>query len=151
VGGGLLVWAGSVLDGVDGESARLQVRDSAAGALLDGVLDRVADTAVLAGLAMWAVRDEVSADVAVGLCAAAVAASILSMASKDRITTLGLTPAPEEALGWLFGGRDGRLLLVTVAALAGRPMMALAAVVATAGLTLLLRLVLVRWEGRLGR
>ena len=151
VAGGLLVWAGSVLDGMDGEAARLQVRGSAAGALLDGVLDRVADTAVLAGLAMWAVRDGMSADVAVGLCAAAVAASILSMASKDRITALGLAPAPEEALGWLFGGRDGRLLLVTVAALAGRPMMALAAVVATAGLTLLLRLVLVRWGGRLER
>lgn len=151
VAGGLLVWAGSVLDGMDGESARLQVRDSAAGALLDGVLDRVADTAVLAGLAMWAVRDGMSADVAVGLCAAAVAVSILSMASKDRISALGLAPAPEEALGWLFGGRDGRLLLVTVAALAGRPMLALEAVVATAGLTLLLRLVLVRWGGRLER
>ena len=129
---------------MDGEAARLQVRDSPAGALLDGVLDRVADTALLAGLAMWAVRDGISADVAVGLCAAAVAASILSMASKDRITTLGLAPAPEQALGWLFGGRDGRLLLVTIAALAGWPMMALAAVVATAGLTLVLRLVFVR-------
>ncbi len=149
--GGLLVWAGSVLDGMDGESARLQVRDSAAGALLDGVLDRVADTAVLVGLAMWAVRDGMSVEVTVGLCAAAVAASILSMASKDRITALGLAPAPEEALGWLLGGRDGRLLLVTIAALVGRPMAALAVVAATAGLTLLLRLVLVRWGARLER
>ncbi len=151
VAGGLLVWAGSILDGMDGEAARLQVRGSAAGALLDGVLDRVADTAVLAGLAMWAVRDGMSVDVTVGLCAAAVAASILSMASKDRITALGLAPAPEEALGWLFGGRDGRLLLVTIAALVGRPMVALAAIAATAGLTLLLRLVLVRWGARLDR
>lgn len=151
VAGGLLVWAGSVLDGMDGEAARLQVRDSAAGALLDGVLDRVADTAVLAGLAIWAVRDGMSVDMTMGLCAAAVAASILSMASKDRITALGLTPAPEEALGWLFGGRDGRLLVVTIAALIGRPIAGLTVVAATAGLTLLLRLVLVRWSGRLRR
>ena len=150
VAGGLVVWAGSVLDGMDGEAARLQVRDSAAGALLDGVLDRVADTAVLAGLAMWAIRDGMSVDLTVGLCAAAVATSILSMASKDRITALGLAPAPEGALGWLFGGRDGRLLLVTIAALVGRPMAALVAIAATAGLTLLVRLVLVRsrrWPG----
>ena len=151
VAGGLVVWAGSVLDGMDGEAARLQVRDSPGGALLDGVLDRVADTAVLAGLAMWAIRDGMSADVTVGLCAAAVAASILSMASKDRIAALGLAPAPEEALGWLLGGRDGRLLLVTVAALFGLPMAGLAVIAATGGLTLFLRLVLVRWRGRLER
>jgi 1L-myo-inositol 1-phosphate cytidylyltransferase / CDP-L-myo-inositol myo-inositolphosphotransferase len=151
VAGGLVVWAGSVLDGMDGEAARLQVRASAAGALLDGVLDRVADTAVLVGLAMWALRQGMSADLTVGLCAAAVATSILSMASKDRITALGLAPAPEQALAWLLGGRDGRLLLVTIAALAGRPLVALAAVVATAGLTLLLRLVLVRKGRLLGR
>jgi CDP-L-myo-inositol myo-inositolphosphotransferase len=148
VAGGLLVWAGSVLDGMDGEAARLQVRDSAAGALLDGVLDRVADTAVLASLAMWAVRDGISADVTVGLCAAAVATSILSMASKDRIAALGLVPAPEAALGWLLGGRDGRLLLVMIASLVGRPLAALAVVAASGGLTLLLRLMLVRREAR---
>jgi len=149
--GGLLVWAGSVADGMDGEAARLQVRESAAGALLDGVLDRVGDTAVLAGLAMWAIRDGTSADVTVALCAAAVAASILSMASKDRIKALGLPPAPEAGLGWLFGGRDARLLFVTIAALVGRPTAALAVITVTGGVTLLLRLVLVRRRGRLER
>ena len=142
--GGLLVWVGSVLDGMDGEAARLQVRDSPAGALLDGVLDRVADTAVLAALAMWAIRDGTSAGVTVGLCAAAVAGSVLSMASKDRITALGLAPAPEGGLRWLFGGRDGRLVVVTIAALVGRPIAALVVITATSGLTLLIRLILVR-------
>jgi CDP-L-myo-inositol myo-inositolphosphotransferase len=144
IGGGLTVWASSVLDGMDGEAARLQVRASATGGLLDGVLDRVADTAILTGLAVWAIRDGTSADLTVALCAAAVATSILSMASKDRITSLGLAPVPEEALGWLFGGRDGRLLVVTIAALVGRPMAALITVSVTAGLTLVLRLALVR-------
>jgi CDP-L-myo-inositol myo-inositolphosphotransferase len=143
IAGGLLVWVGSVLDGMDGEAARLQIRESAVGALLDGVLDRVTDTVVLAGLAIWAVRDGASPEVTVGLCAAAVAASLLSMASKDRIAALGLAPAPEGMLGWLFGGRDGRLLIVTIGALLGGPVAALAAVVATGALTLVLRLVLV--------
>jgi CDP-L-myo-inositol myo-inositolphosphotransferase len=144
VAGGILVWVATVLDGMDGEVARLQLRGSTAGALLDGILDRVADSAILAGLAVWAVRDGVSPDVAVWLCAAAVAAALLSMASKDRIAALALPPAPEEALGWLLGSRDGRLLFVTIAALVGVPVAGLVAVIATAGLTLLLRLVLVR-------
>jgi hypothetical protein len=52
------------------------------------------------------------------------------MASKDRATALELPPAPERALGWLLGGRDGRLLLVAVGALLGAPVAALAAAVA---------------------
>jgi 1L-myo-inositol 1-phosphate cytidylyltransferase / CDP-L-myo-inositol myo-inositolphosphotransferase len=52
--GGLLVHASSVADGVDGEVARLQLRGGPRGALLDGVLDRVGDAAILAGLGLWA-------------------------------------------------------------------------------------------------
>jgi hypothetical protein len=47
---------------------------------------------------------------------AATTGSLLSMASKDRTAALGLPAAPERALGWLLGGRDGRLLLVAVGA-----------------------------------
>jgi choline kinase len=52
--GALLVHAASVTDGVDGEVARLQLRGGPRGALLDGVLDRVADATILAGLGVWA-------------------------------------------------------------------------------------------------
>src|SRR4029453_10220606 len=55
--GAILVHLASIVDWVDGEVARLQVRASAAGALLDGVLDRVADAALVAGLAVWALTD----------------------------------------------------------------------------------------------
>jgi len=48
--GGLLAQAVSVLDGVDGELARLQIRASPRGALLDGVLDRVVDVALVGAL-----------------------------------------------------------------------------------------------------
>jgi CDP-alcohol phosphatidyltransferase len=46
--GALLVHASSVADGVDGEVARLQLRGGPRGALLDGVLDRVGDAAIVA-------------------------------------------------------------------------------------------------------
>src|SRR5215208_3098482 len=110
--GGLLVHASSVADGVDGEVARLQLRGGPRGALLDGVLV---------------------------LTVAATAGALLSMASKDRAAALGLPPAPERTLGWLLGGRDGRLLLVAVGAVLGAPVAALAAVTATSGLSLVFR------------
>jgi 1L-myo-inositol 1-phosphate cytidylyltransferase / CDP-L-myo-inositol myo-inositolphosphotransferase len=136
--GALLVHAASVADGVDGEVARLQLRGGPRGALLDGVLDRVADAAILAGLGLWAL-DGHDARGVLALTVAATAGALLSMATKDRAAALGLRPAPERALGWLLGGRDGRLLLVAVGALLGAPFAALAAVTATSALLLGLR------------
>jgi CDP-L-myo-inositol myo-inositolphosphotransferase len=140
VAGALAVHGSSVLDGVDGEVARLRVRASPRGALLDGVLDRLVDAAVIVALGIWAQREGASPETAMVLVGAAAATAILSMASKDRITALGLFPAPERALGWLLGGRDGRLLLVAVLSALGLPFAALLAVIAGSGTTLALRL-----------
>jgi 1L-myo-inositol 1-phosphate cytidylyltransferase / CDP-L-myo-inositol myo-inositolphosphotransferase len=144
--GGLLAQATSVLDGVDGELARLQLRNGPRGAMLDGVLDRWADTAIAAGLGLWTISRGLTPAVALVLTAAAVAASLLSMSTKDRAAALCLPRAPEGRLAWLLGGRDGRLLLVAVFALLGQPAAALAAVTLTAGLTAVARLYLVRRE-----
>jgi choline kinase/phosphatidylglycerophosphate synthase len=141
--GALLVHASSVADGVDGEVARLQLRGGPRGALLDGVLDRVGDAAILAGLGLWALDGHAPRTVLV-LTVAATAGALLSMASKDRAAALGLPPAPDRALGWLLGGRDGRLLLVTVGALLGAPLATLAAVTATSALSLGLRVAFLR-------
>jgi 1L-myo-inositol 1-phosphate cytidylyltransferase / CDP-L-myo-inositol myo-inositolphosphotransferase len=141
--GALLVHAASVADGVDGEVARLQLRGGPRGALLDGVLDRLADAAILAGLGLWAL-DGHDARGVLALTVAATAGALLSMATKDRAAALGLPPAPERALGWLLGGRDGRLLLVTLGALLGLPVAALAAVTATSALSLGLRIAFLR-------
>jgi 1L-myo-inositol 1-phosphate cytidylyltransferase / CDP-L-myo-inositol myo-inositolphosphotransferase len=140
--GGLLVHASSVADGVDGELARLQFR-SGRGALLDGLLDRVGDAAILAGVGLWALNGHGPRGVLVWTVAA-TAGALLSMASKDRAAALGLPPAPERALGWLLGGRDGRLLLVTVGAVLGEPVAALVAVTATSALSLGLRVAFLR-------
>ena len=133
VAGALLVHASSVADGVDGEVARLQLRGRPQGALLDGVLDRVGDAAILAGLGLWALNGHDPRAV-LALTVAATTGALLSMATKDRAAALGLPPAPERALGWLLGGRDGRLLLVAIGALVGAPVAALAAVTTTSAL-----------------
>jgi CDP-L-myo-inositol myo-inositolphosphotransferase len=141
IAGGVLVQLGSIGDGVDGELARLQYRATAWGALLDGVLDRLADAIVIAGLAIWAVQDgSVSDAFAIALAVAATAGSVLSMASKDRIRALGLPDAPEDRLGLLLGGRDARLLLVSIAAIVGAPVAGLVIVVVATTVTLAARL-----------
>ena len=143
--GGLLAHATSVLDGMDGEAARLQMREGPRGALLDGMLDRVADAAILAGLGIWALDAAPSSPASVLLLTVAAAfGSLMSMASKDRIRAHGLPPANERALSWLLGGRDGRLLLVTVFGILGLPLAALIGITATSLLTLTLRLLAVR-------
>jgi choline kinase/phosphatidylglycerophosphate synthase len=136
--GGILVHLASVIDGVDGELARLQRRARASGAFLDGVLDRLGDAAILAGLGVWAASGSGAAVVLV-LAVLATAGAMLSMASKDRILALGLPPAPERRLGFLLGGRDGRLLIIAVGAVVGQPVLALVAVALTSFLSLGLR------------
>jgi phosphatidylglycerophosphate synthase len=142
IAGGVLVQLGSVVDGVDGEVARLQDRTSAMGALMDGVLDRIGDAMVVAGLAIWAVHGGMIGDAWVILLAvAAVTGSMLSMATKDRVRALGMRDGREDRIRLLLGGRDARLFLVAISAIAGRPVWGLIAIVATTALTLVARLV----------
>lgn len=140
IAGGIAVHAVSVLDGVDGEISRLRMRASARGALLDGILDRISDAAIIGGLGAWAVANTVPAVPTVWLVTVALAGSMLSMASKDRAKLLGLPAAPEARIGWLLGGRDGRLLLITLTAVAGLPLVGLLATATTSLLSLGIRL-----------
>ena len=142
IAGAVLVQLGSVVDGIDGEVARLQDRTSAMGALMDGVLDRIGDAMVVAGLAIWAVHDGMLGDASViVLAVAAVTGSMLSMATKDRVRALGMRDARDDRIRLLLGGRDARLLLVAIAAIAGRPVWGLVAIVVTTAVTLVARLV----------
>jgi CDP-L-myo-inositol myo-inositolphosphotransferase len=142
--GAILAQATSVLDGVDGELARLQLRAGPRGAMLDGALDRFVDAAIAAGLGVWSLNQGLKPWIAVVLTAAATAASLLSMATKDRAAALGLPSAPERTLGFLLGGRDGRLLLIAILAALGQPALALLAVTLTAGITAAARVYFVR-------
>jgi 1L-myo-inositol 1-phosphate cytidylyltransferase / CDP-L-myo-inositol myo-inositolphosphotransferase len=148
VAGGLLVHAASVLDGVDGEIARLRLRASPAGALLDGVLDRLSDAAIIAGVTVWALALNADPELAAVLAIAATTGAMLSMATKDRMAALGMPPLPERWIGWLMGGRDARLLIVTIFGVLGLPIVALASIAATSAFSLCIRLLLARAETR---
>jgi 1L-myo-inositol 1-phosphate cytidylyltransferase / CDP-L-myo-inositol myo-inositolphosphotransferase len=142
--GGILAQACSILDGVDGEVARLTLRAGPRGTLLDGYLDRLGDAALCAGLGMWAFRAGSEPTVVVVLGVAATSGAMLSMATKDRVAALGLEPPSERRIGWLLGGRDGRLFLIFILSLFGWPLWALGAVAATSLLSSALRVAFAR-------
>jgi 1L-myo-inositol 1-phosphate cytidylyltransferase / CDP-L-myo-inositol myo-inositolphosphotransferase len=142
VAGGIAVQAVSILDGVDGEVARLRLRASPRGAMLDGILDRLADAAIIGGMGVWAL-DAAPAEPVLWLTALSVAGSLLSMASKDRAKLLGLPAAPEHQIGWILGGRDGRFLLIALSAAGGLPILGLVVTAAASFVSLFMRLIYV--------
>jgi choline kinase/phosphatidylglycerophosphate synthase len=149
IAGGLVVQLTSILDGVDGELARLQLRAGPAGALLDGVFDRISDAVILGALGVWALRSGEPGSAVVMLAVGATAGAMLSMAVKDRTAALGLPAAPERGLSFLLAGRDGRCLLIAVTAILERPLLGLIAVAVTSAVALVLRVAFVRmWVGR---
>ena len=58
--GGLLAQLSSILDGCDGEIARLTGRSSKRGAILDSILDRLADGLLILGMTLFSLRAGIS-------------------------------------------------------------------------------------------
>ncbi len=57
--GGILAQLSSIIDGVDGNLARLKGMSSAFGGFLDSILDRYADILILLGLTLWSRANEI--------------------------------------------------------------------------------------------
>ncbi|MEI6665909.1 MAG: CDP-alcohol phosphatidyltransferase family protein [Chloroflexota bacterium] len=157
--GGLLIHIGSVLDGVDGEVARLQGTAGPAGALLDLVLDRVSDVAVVAGLAVGAGARRTDWMLAL----AAANGLLVSGIIKERIgaeheSVSGLQEIEsgrariDALLPWT--GRDGRLLAAALAGIAGVPRIGLVWLAVTTNIRLCRRaaaaLAILRQQARRG-
>jgi 1L-myo-inositol 1-phosphate cytidylyltransferase / CDP-L-myo-inositol myo-inositolphosphotransferase len=126
--GGLLAQCASVLDGVDGELARVRYQDSAFGGLYDALLDRVGEAAVIGGMTLYAWLMGAGA-LAVALGFAALAGNSLSMIVKEKYGTQFQRPWASEREGrwrWLLLGRDGRLFLTLIAGLTGQVELVLA-------------------------
>jgi CDP-L-myo-inositol myo-inositolphosphotransferase len=119
--GGLLVQFASVVDGCDGEVARATLRRSRFGALLDTLLDRLADAVLLVALA-WA------AGLGTTTWAVLVAAAFASLfvpyvKAAYESTTRAAFPATRVSYG-----RDARLLTIALCTIALQPLAALIAV-----------------------
>ncbi len=123
VAGGLLLQLASILDGVNGELARASLRSSPAGAFFDSVLDRVADAAVLVALA-------IAAGLEPGSWIALIAALFGSLLGPYVNATYEVAYArrPPRPLLRLSFGRDVRLLVIALFAIALQPFWGLVAV-----------------------
>ena len=135
--GALLAQASSIVDGVDGDLARLKKQTSAFGGFLDSVVDRYADALIILGLTIWALGD--GPDMPVWLAGFwALAGSFAVTYTRARIENAprtvfdrGITSAAT---------RDVRLFIVMVGALTGRGLVTLTVLASVTNIVVLLRL-----------
>ncbi|MDE2901138.1 MAG: CDP-alcohol phosphatidyltransferase family protein [Chloroflexota bacterium] len=135
VWGGVMLLVSAGLDSIDGTVARLSGKASAAGALLDSVVDRVSEGVVLFGVLWLAV--ERGDERLVYLTYAAFVGSMLVSYVVARAQGLGAT----RAVGLM--SRPERVLVLAAGLLTGYVTIAVAVIAALAPLTALHRL----WYG----
>lgn len=105
--GAMVIWLFVMFDMLDGAMARARGGGTRFGAVLDATCDRVADGAIFAGLAWWAVYDEQSRPLFVATLICLVLSQVISYA-KARAEASGLS-----ADGGLIE-RPDRLVIVLV-------------------------------------
>ncbi|HHT63171.1 MAG: sugar phosphate nucleotidyltransferase [Bacillota bacterium] len=113
--GGILAQLSSVLDGVDGEIARLKFQKSNYGGLFDAILDRYADFLIVIGMA-WLWFSEGESLTVFFVSAAALTGLPMSMLIKEKYHTVtGKVYIPwhyDGLLKYLPTNRDGRLFII---------------------------------------
>ncbi|MEE8419422.1 MAG: CDP-alcohol phosphatidyltransferase family protein [Dehalococcoidales bacterium] len=138
--GGLLAQLSSIIDGVDGELARLKRMTSEFGGFLDAVLDRYADVLILLGLTIWSVSNESYPGIwLVGLLAATGSISISYTRARIGPEYKNLFDRGFQSLA----SRDVRLLLVMLGAVAGQAYFCLFVIAVLTNLLVFYRLALV--------
>jgi phosphatidylglycerophosphate synthase len=116
---GILIQTSSIVDGADGDLARLQKRESRFGAVFDAALDRYADAAIAGGMALWAwSHGGVDGELAFSAGLAALTGFLLVSYSRARME--------KEGFGHMLGGasllasRDIRLLVAAIGSMLGQ-------------------------------
>jgi len=135
--GGVFVQAASMLDGVDGETARLQWRTSKRGALLDDLLDRMVDAAIVAGLGLWLWDDPSRLFRTLIIGATVLAWPLVHLAVRKPFQVFEVPPSGRRPLLVVLGSRDIRLLIVAGLSVADQPWIALGAGTAAYAISIL--------------
>lgn len=137
--GGLLAQFASIVDGCDGEIARLKFQGSAYGGWLDAVLDRYADSLLLSAMALhgWQVSGSIWPVVA-GF--AAVTGSLVLSYTADKYDGL----MKERLKDSVRLGRDLRILILSIGALLNQPLATLLVIAVIMNAEVVRRLVICR-------
>lgn len=141
IAAGLLIQTSSILDGVDGDLARLQGRASPFGAVFDATLDRYADAAIVGGMTWWAwSHPELSGPQPAVVGLAALTGFLIVSYSRTRLEKEGY----RSVLGGVapLAGRDVRLLLAAAGSVAGQTYWTLVVLGALSFVVVALRLAL---------
>lgn len=114
--GGTLAQASSVVDGADGDLARMKQSTSAFGGYLDAMLDRYADAFIILGLTFWAAENDGKVrSWLVGFSALAGTFGI----SYSRARIKGVPPTFFDRGAVSLATRDVRLFLIMLGSLLG--------------------------------
>ncbi len=115
--GGILAQVASVMDGVDGDLARLKGTASPFGAFFDAVLDRYADAAIILGMTWWVAQGNESPIVWIAGLAALLGNFMVSYSWARAEASLDATD--DVPFISKLAGRDFRLLLVMIGGVLG--------------------------------
>ena len=139
--GAVLAQFASVIDGCDGEVARLKLRESSFGGWFDAVLDRYADAILLFGLTWHAfVARDASIVLIVGFLA--IVGSFMNSYTADKYDRL-MQARFEQGKGIRIG-RDVRVLMISVGALLNQPFLALSLIAGLMNVETVRRVVVAR-------
>lgn len=137
--GGILSQIASILDGVDGELAKLTSRISSFGGFLDAMLDRYGDAAILAGMICSLINGGLGNTVNIFVGLAALFGSLLVSYSRARATS-DLKLTFNRAFSGYAANRDVRLFVIMVGGLLNQVFMTLIIVATLTNLNVLVRI-----------
>ena len=123
--GGVLAQLASIIDGCDGEIARLKRSQSEFGGWFDAVLDRYADAVLLFGL-MWHEFAATGTNLSVVLGFAAIVGSFLNSYTADKYD--GLMAQRLQGASYFRLGRDVRVFVIFLGAVLNQPLLTLGVV-----------------------
>ncbi len=141
--GGLLAQLASVVDGCDGEVARLQFKESAFGGWFDAVLDRYSDAFLLFGLT-WHVFAVQGSALVLGVGFLAITGSFMVSYTADKHDSLMQERFERGGRGGFRIGRDLRVLIIALGAVINLPFLALALIAGIMNVETLRRVVAAR-------
>ena len=139
--GGVLAQLASVIDGCDGEVARLKHSQSEFGGWFDAVLDRYADAILLFGL-MWHEFASTGTHLSLVLGFAAIVGSFLNSYTADKYD--GLMAQRLQGSPYFRLGRDVRVFIIFLGAILNQPLVTLGVVALVMNVEVVRRIVICR-------
>jgi len=139
--GGVLAQLASIIDGCDGEIARLKHSQSEFGGWFDAVLDRYADAVLLFGL-MWHEFSATGTSLSVLLGFAAIVGSFLNSYTADKYD--GLMAQRLQGASYFRLGRDVRVFVIFLGALLNQPLFTLGVVAVVMNVEVVRRIIICR-------